>query len=179
VVQGGVALPAAAYAYRRHEPGTCEVRETYVSCPQQEQARARHPYVPPIAVAADGEAALRAGSRRFRRYYRGKRAVNRGPSVAVRETADGAHRPWRGLNPVRHASVDTATQRSTARQGDTRRDREERPASHENPQLAGRFRSVWQVMGSNHRRLSRRFYRPLSLRTSQSTPDQRIFVGQM
>jgi hypothetical protein len=26
--------------------------------------------------------------------------------------------------------------------------------------LAGRFRSVWQVMGSNHRRLSRRFYSP-------------------
>ena len=29
-------------------------------------------------------------------------------------------------------------------------------------QLAGRFRSVWQVMGSNHRRLSRRFYSTLA-----------------
>jgi hypothetical protein len=51
----------------------------------------------------------------------------RSPSVAVRETADGAHRPSPGTNPVRHASVDTATQRSTATQGDTPRDREETP----------------------------------------------------
>jgi len=28
-----------------------------------------------------------------------------------------------------------------------------------NTQVAGRFRWWWQVMGSNHRRLSRRFYR--------------------
>jgi hypothetical protein len=28
------------------------------------------------------------------------------------------------------------------------------------PQLAGRFRRWWQVMDSNHRRRSRRFYRP-------------------
>jgi hypothetical protein len=84
----------------------------------------------------------------------------RGPSVAVRGKADGAHRLFQGVNPVRHASVDTATRRSTARQGDIRRDREKRPASHENSQPAGRFRRWWQVMGSNQRRLSRRFYRP-------------------
>jgi hypothetical protein len=41
--------------------------------------------------------------------------------------------------PVRYASVDPATQRSTALQGDTRRDREKRPASNENSQLAGRI----------------------------------------
>jgi hypothetical protein len=69
--------------------------------------------------------------------------------------------PHRSLAPipVRHASVDTATQRSTARQGDTRRDRAETPRQHENSQLAGRFRSVWQVLGSNQRRLSRRALR--------------------
>jgi hypothetical protein len=33
------------------------------------------------------------------------------------------------------------------------------------PQLAGRFTRVWQVLGSNQRRLSRRFYRPLPLAT--------------
>jgi non-heme chloroperoxidase len=49
----------------------------------------------------------------------------RGPSVAVRGNTDGAHRPFPGANPVRHASVDTATQRSTAPQGDTPRDTEE------------------------------------------------------
>ena len=34
-----------------------------------------------------------------------------------------------------------------------------------NPQLTGRFRRSWQVLGSNQRRLSRRFYRPLPLAT--------------
>jgi hypothetical protein len=86
-----------------------------------------------------------------------------GLSVAVRETADGAHRPSQGPNPVRHASVDTATPRSTATQGDTSPDTEKRPASHENSQLTGRLRRWWQVMGSNHRRLSRRFYSPILL----------------
>jgi hypothetical protein len=37
------------------------------------------------------------------------------------------------------------------------------PRQRENSQLAGRFRRWWQVMGSNQRRLSRRFYRPLAL----------------
>ena len=98
---------------------------------------------------------------------------HRGPSVAVRETADGAHRPSPGANPVRHTSVDTATQRSTATQGDTRRDREKRPASYENSQLAGRLRRWWQVLGSNQRRLSRRFYSP-SLLPEVHTADQHI-----
>jgi hypothetical protein len=129
------------------------------------------PGVPQIVAAADDGAAVRAESRRFRRYYRGTRC-RRVPSVAVRETADGAHRPFQGTKPVRHASVDTATQRSAATQGDTRRDREKRTASHENPQPAGRFRRWWQVLwwqvlGSNQRRLSRRFYRPLLFHPGQ------------
>jgi hypothetical protein len=33
----------------------------------------------------------------------------------------------------------------------------------ENSQLAGRFRRWWQVLGSNQRRLSRRFYSPILL----------------
>jgi hypothetical protein len=75
----------------------------------------------------------------------------RGPSVAGRETADGVYRPFLSAKPVRYASVDTATRRSTALQDDTRWDREKRPASHGNPQLAGRFRRWWQVLGSNQR----------------------------
>ncbi len=39
--------------------------------------------------------------------------------------ADGSPHRSQAPIPVRYASVDTATQRSTARQGDTRRDREE------------------------------------------------------
>ena len=51
-----------------------------------------------------------------------------GPSVAVRETADGAHRPsWRP-DAVRYASVDTATHRPTVTHRDTRRDKKKRPA---------------------------------------------------
>jgi hypothetical protein len=65
--------------------------------------------------------------------------------------------------PVRYASVDPATQRPTALQGDTPRDREETPHQRENSQLAGRFRRWWQVLGSNQRRLSRRFYSPILL----------------
>jgi hypothetical protein len=75
--------------------------------------------------------------------------------------------------PVRYASVDTATQRPAALQGDTPRDRAETARMAENSQLAGRFRSVWQVMGSNHRRLSRRFYSTLLLPESPPA-DQRI-----
>jgi len=82
----------------------------------------------------------------------------RGPFVAVRGKADGYTDRATGTHAVRHMSVDTATQRSTARQGDTHRDTEETARIAENPQLAGRLRRWWQVMDSNHRRLSRRFY---------------------
>jgi len=52
----------------------------------------------------------------------------RGPSVAVRGKPSGyTDRPV-GTKPVRYASVDGATQRSTAIQGDTRRDNAKRPA---------------------------------------------------
>ena len=87
-----------------------------------------------------------------------------GPSVAVREIADGAHRPSDAPHAVRHASVDTATPRATALHGDTTRDREKTARTPEKSQLAGRFRRWWQVLGSNQRRLSRRFYRPRIIR---------------
>jgi hypothetical protein len=92
----------------------------------------------------------------------GKRQARAPPGTGTGTPSSGY--PHRSLAPipVRHASVDTATQRPTALQGDTPRDREETPRQRENSQLAGRFRSVWQVMGSNHRRLSRRFYSPLA-----------------
>ena len=84
----------------------------------------------------------------------------RGPSVASvkqptvrtdrsRARIPSAIRPW--------------TQRPAARQGDTRWDREETARVAENSQLAGRFSRWWQVLGSNQRGLSRRFYRPLVL----------------
>ena len=63
-------------------------------------------------------------------------AASRISSVAVRETADRARRPCRGTDPVRHASVDTATQRPATLRGDTT-GKAKRPASHENSQLTG------------------------------------------
>src|ERR1039458_7732038 len=74
---------------------------------------------------------------------------------------------------VRSMSVDTATQRSTALQGDTPRDKKETARIAENFQLAGRFPRVWQVLGSNQRRLSRRFYSP-SLLVELDAADQGI-----
>jgi hypothetical protein len=101
---------------------------------------------------------------------------NKPPARPVRGRpwkTDGAHRPsWR-TDAVRYTSVDTATQRSAARQGDTPRDREKTARIAENFQLAGRFRRWWQVLGSNQRRLSRRFYSP-SLLPEVHAADQHI-----
>src|SRR5580700_11222184 len=62
-------------------------------------------------------------------------------------------------------SVTTATHRPAVTHADTRRDKKETARRAAFPQLAGRFCRVWQVLGSNQRRLSRRFYRPLPLAT--------------
>jgi hypothetical protein len=87
--------------------------------------------------------------------------------------ADGpAHRSLAPI-PVRYASVDPATQRSTARHGDTRWDRAEAARIAENSQLAGRSRWWWQVLGSNQHRLSRRIYSP-SLLPEDHPADQNI-----
>jgi hypothetical protein len=99
---------------------------------------------PSSAFPADtGHTAPGASNRGSARHQRGRRSTRKpdltahvepehaagtAPSVAVRKTADGAHRPSWGTDPVRYTSVDTATQRPPARQGDTSRDREKRPA---------------------------------------------------
>jgi hypothetical protein len=144
---------------------------------------------PSSAFPADtGHTAPGASNRGSARHQRGRRSTRKpdltahvepehaagtAPSVAVRKTADGAHRPSWGTDPVRYTSVDTATQRPPARQGDTSRDREKTARIAENSQPAGRFRSVWQVLGSNQRRLSRRFYSP-SLLPEVHAADQHI-----
>ena len=72
------------------------------------------------------------------------------------------HRSFRP-DAVRHLSVTTAMHRPTVTQPDTRRDKKETARRAAFPQPGGRFRRWWQVLGSNQRRLSRRFYRPLLL----------------
>jgi hypothetical protein len=82
--------------------------------------------------------------------------------------------------PVRYTSVDTATQRSTARQGDTWRDSEKRPVSRENSQPAGSFRRWWQVVagvGFEPTQAEPTVFRPLSLPKSQAA-DQRICTAR-
>ncbi len=57
-------------------------------------------------------------------------------------------------------SVTTATQRLTAAQHETQRDNSKAAGEPGYAQATGRFRRWWQVLGSNQRRLSRRFYIP-------------------
>ena len=82
----------------------------------------------PAALVPGNRAGRAAHTGMHARLGGARQARNTPPARPVRGRpwkADGAHRPsWRH-GPVRYASVDTATQRSTARQGDTRRDREE------------------------------------------------------
>ena len=63
-----------------------------------------------------------------------------------------------GPDAVRYMSVTIATPCPTAAHHDTRRDKKETARRAAFPQPAGRFRRWWQVLGSNQRRLSRRFY---------------------
>jgi hypothetical protein len=88
--------------------------------------------------------------------------------------ADGGHRDPRASGSVnrssspesvRHMSVTTAMQGLTAAHHDTRRDKSKTARAPGYAQATGRFRWWWQVLGSNQRRLSRRFYRPLPLAT--------------
>jgi len=79
------------------------------------------------------------------------------PSVAVRakptvpRTAPG-HRFPSAIRPWIHGYNGTRRHKAARPGTDTKQ-----PASQENP-ASGHIRSVWQVLGSNHRRLSRRFY---------------------
>ena len=68
----------------------------------------------------------------------------------------------RSLRPesVRYMSVTTAMQRLTAAHHETQRDHSKAAREPGYAQATGRFRRWWQVLGSNQRRLSRRFYRP-------------------
>jgi hypothetical protein len=62
---------------------------------------------------------------------------------------------------VRHMSVTTAMQGRTAEHHDTHRDNSKAAREPGYAQATGHFRRWWQVLGSNQRRRSRRFYRPL------------------
>ena len=67
----------------------------------------------------------------------------------------------RSLRPesVRHMSVTTATQRLTAAHHETPRHSSTKARETGKTQLTAYLRRWWQVLGSNQRRLSRRFYR--------------------
>ena len=100
---------------------------------------------------------------------------DRRPPVIVRGVAGSSQRTVGHRNPgasgsvhrllgpdsVRYMSVTTAMQRLTAAHHDTQRDNSKAAREPGYAQATGRIRRWWQVLGSNQRRLSRRFYRPL------------------
>ena len=63
---------------------------------------------------------------------------------------------------VRYMSVTTATQGLTAAHHETRRHNNKKARETGKTQLTGYLRRWWQVLGSNQRRLSRRFTDRLS-----------------
>ena len=87
--------------------------------------------------------------------------------------ASGSVNRLLGPESVRHMSVTTATQGLTAAHRETQRNNSKKARETGKTQLTGRFRRWWQVLGSNQRRLSRRFYSPILLFES-SGADQRM-----
>ena len=97
----------------------------------------------------------------------------RDPSVESRRCHRPRARPY-ARPPYVRGHRDTAARSATRRH--MAGQRRNGPPTRINA-ASGPFRSVWRVLGSNQRRLSRRFYRPLSLCTSQSAADQQICAG--
>jgi len=87
--------------------------------------------------------------------------------------ASGSVNRWLRPDSVRHVSVTTAMQGITAAHHDTQRDYSKAAREPGYAQAMGHFRRWWQVLGSNQRRLSRRFYSPILLPESPAA-DQRI-----
>ena len=99
----------------------------------------------------DGEGPADRDARQSRRPRNGiKRA-------SIGEGSGYTHRSFRP-DAVRYMYVHTATHRPTVTHPDTGRDKKKTARRAAFPQRAGRFRRWWQVLGSNQRRLSRRFY---------------------
>jgi hypothetical protein len=65
---------------------------------------------------------------------------------------------WLRPDSVRHMSVTIAMQGLTAAHHETQRDKRKTAREPRYAQARGCFRRWWQVLGSNQRRLSRRFY---------------------
>ena len=86
--------------------------------------------------------------------------------------ADGVPDRATGPDAVRYTSVHTATHQPTVTRHETQRDKKQNGPAGAFPQPGGRFRRWWQVLGSNQRRLSRRFYSP-SLQAESNGADQR------
>jgi len=98
----------------------------------------------------------------------GPRQPVTGGRIAATEESSGSVNRWLRPDSVRHMSVTTAMQGLTAAHHDTQRDKRKKAREPGYAQATGRFRRWWQVLGSNQRRLSRRFYRPASFTAFQA-----------
>jgi len=87
------------------------------------------------------------------------RALHRGRRPIEISGASGSVNRLLRPDSVRHMSVTTATRRLTAAHHETRRHNIKKARETGKTQLTGHIRRWWQVLGSNQRRLSRRFYR--------------------
>jgi len=85
--------------------------------------------------------------------------------ITATEESSGSVNRRSSLDSVRHMSVTTATQRLTVAHHDTQCDSTKMAREPGYAQATGRFPRWWQVLGSNQRRLSRRFYRPCTVQS--------------
>ena len=83
-----------------------------------------------------------------------------GRTATATEEASGSVNRLLRPDSVRHMSVTTAMQGHTTAHHDTQRDNSRAAREPGYAQATGRLCRWWQVLGSNQRRLSRRFYSP-------------------
>ena len=155
-------------AARTRSPPLCQPRWDGAGrsgCPPRSQVRTR-----PACRRARAERRRNRPPGMRRMHQSGEQAGCSGNGTKRARIGKASGSADRSFDPdaVRYMSVTIATPWPTAVHDDTRRDKKETARRAAFPQRAGRFRRWWQVLGSNQRRLSRRFYRPLLLVPSHS-----------
>jgi hypothetical protein len=135
----------------RADPAACPGRSTNKASP------------PPSASRTAKNKTGRPGCPAHQLDEQSRRPDNGTKRAQIGKASGYTHRSFRP-DAVHHMYATTATHRPIVTHPDTRRDKKKTARRAAFPQPAGRFRRWWQVLGSNQRRLSRRFYRPPRLK---------------